>query len=215
MENCLDNNFESLLEKSIKIHGHLCPGQVLGVRMAILGCRLVGINDPHSEKERKRLMVFVEMDRCATDAIQVVTGCTLGKRTMRFKDYGLMAATFWNTERDLAYRISAKEESKGKAIILFPEIKDPFHQQLKAYIQMTDDDLFSIMKVKVQIPPWELPGPPRFHAKCNLCGAVVRDGREVISRGLVLCRPCSGDSYFSQLTIEKIQDGLPKKEICL
>ena len=81
-----------------KAHGHLCAGQILGVRMALCGLRQLGIDDP-TGVDRKRLVTFVEIDRCATDAICVVTGCRLGKRALKFRDFGKMAATFCDFER--------------------------------------------------------------------------------------------------------------------
>ena len=84
---------EELLPKAEAAHGHMCPGQILGVRMALLGLRSLGIGDPLGA-DRKRLVTFVEIDRCATDAIGLVTGCRLGKRTLKFRDWGKMAATF-------------------------------------------------------------------------------------------------------------------------
>ncbi len=102
----LSLDFEDLLSESARIHGHLCPGQVLGVRMAIFGLGLVGIEDPRGS-DRKKTYLFVEIDRCATDALQSVTGCSLGHRTMKFLDYGKMAATFVNLVSNRAVRIVA------------------------------------------------------------------------------------------------------------
>ncbi len=104
----------SLLEESVRVHGHLCPGQVLGVRMSILGLREIGIADPKG-KDRKSIIVFVEMDRCATDAVQSVTGCSLGHRTMKFMDYGKMAATFTNIATGKSVRVAAREDARTKA----------------------------------------------------------------------------------------------------
>ncbi|MCK5551999.1 MAG: formylmethanofuran dehydrogenase subunit E family protein, partial [Deltaproteobacteria bacterium] len=105
-------SLDELLRKCAEAHGHLCPGQVLGVRMALKGCRLIGIDNPQtSSSRRKKMIVYVEIDRCATDAISAVTGCKLGKRTMKFRDYGIMAATFINLETGQAFRISAREEA--------------------------------------------------------------------------------------------------------
>src|SRR5215475_13631964 len=95
-------SFDELFNESSTIHRHSCAGQVLGVRMAMLGCREVGIDEP---KGCKKLVVYVETDRCATDAVQAVTGCSLGKRTLKFLDYGKMAATFVNTETEQAVRV--------------------------------------------------------------------------------------------------------------
>ena len=102
--------FDELLRESSAIHGHHCAGQVLGVRMAMVGCREVGIDEP---KGCKKLVVYVEMDRCATDAVQAVTGCSLGKRTLKFLDYGKMAVTFVNTETQQAIRVLAKDDARA------------------------------------------------------------------------------------------------------
>lgn len=56
-------DFETLLQESLNVHGHLCPGQVLGVRMSMLGLREIGITDPKG-KDRKSIVVFVEIDQC-------------------------------------------------------------------------------------------------------------------------------------------------------
>ena len=124
-------DFETLLARSAQMHGHLCPGQVIGIRMAMLGCRLIGIDDPQAEI--KKLIVFVEIDRCASDAIAAVTGCKLGRRSLKFVDNGIMAATFLNLETGRAYRISATERSRELAAIYAPDIKNVRERQLQAY----------------------------------------------------------------------------------
>ncbi|MCI5218970.1 MAG: formylmethanofuran dehydrogenase, partial [Candidatus Electrothrix sp. LOE2] len=98
-------SFDELLAVSTKIHGHICAGQVIGVRMSILGLERIGIDDPKGA-DRKKLYVLVEIDRCATDAIKSVTGCSLGKRSMRWMDFGIMAATFVNLETGKAVRVT-------------------------------------------------------------------------------------------------------------
>src|SRR5690349_6624052 len=104
-------SLEEYLRDAEQAHGHLCAGQVLGVRMAMLGLAQLGIEDPQG-KDRKRLVTFVEIDRCATDAIGVVTGCRLGKRALKFRDWGKMAATFVDVSSGRAIRVAAKETSK-------------------------------------------------------------------------------------------------------
>ena len=125
-------NLDELLQEAAVAHGHLCAGQVLGVRMAMLGCNRLGIADPRG-KDRKRLVTFVEIDRCATDAIGVVTGCRLGKRALKFLDWGKMAATFVDLESGRAVRICARESSKEAARQLHPEIENKNQQQMLAY----------------------------------------------------------------------------------
>src|SRR6201987_766141 len=115
-------SFEEYLRDAEQAHGHLCAGQVLGVRLAMLGLQKLGIDDPHG-KHRKRLFTFVEIDRCATDAIGVVTGCRLGKRALKFRDWGKMAATFVDIERDRAVRVAPKETSKALAKQMYPELE--------------------------------------------------------------------------------------------
>src|SRR3970282_397614 len=104
---------DEYLQEAERAHGHLCAGQVLGVRMAMLGLQRLGMEDPI--RERKRLVTFVEIDRCATDAVALVTGCRLGKRALKFRDWGKVAATFVDLQTHRAIRIAAKEESKQRA----------------------------------------------------------------------------------------------------
>ena len=138
-------------------HGHLCAGQVLGVRLAMLGCTRLGIEQPRG-KDRKRLVTFVEIDRCATDAIGVVTGCRLGKRALKFRDWGKMAATFVDLETRRAIRIAARESSKDLARQLHPEIENKNLQQMAAYREMSDEDLFDEQWVQVTLDAKEFPG---------------------------------------------------------
>lgn len=189
-------SFKSLLEESVKIHGHLCPGQVLGVRMSMFGLSRIGIKDPKG-KDRKALMVFVEMDRCATDAVQSVTGCSLGHRTMKFMDYGKMAATFVNLKTGKAIRVIAREEVREKAKEIFPEIEDKYAAQLEAYKIMPDDELFNIMPVRVNIKPEDMPGRPLRRVRCDICGEYVQDMREVYKDEKALCKPCADGGYYT------------------
>ncbi len=188
--------FDTLLQESVKIHGHLCPGQVLGVKMSMLGLRQVGISDPKG-KDRKSIIVYVEMDRCATDAVQSVTGCSLGHRTMKFMDYGKMAATFLNTKTGRAVRIVAREDSRRKAKELFPENENKYAAQLEAYKVMSDEELFDVMEVAVKMQPADMPGRPLRRVQCDSCGEHVQDMREVYRAGKVLCVPCASGGYYA------------------
>jgi len=188
-------DFDRLLSESVRTHGHLCAGQVLGVRMSMLGLHEIGILDPKGQ-DRKKIIVFVEMDRCATDAVQSVTGCSLGRRTMKFMDYGKMAATFLNMRAGKAMRIVAREESRDKAKNLFPEVEDRYRAQLEAYKIMTDEELFDVMEVRVKVRPEDIPGRPMRRVQCDSCGEHVQDMREVYQDGKVLCVPCASGSYY-------------------
>ncbi len=188
-------SFEELLEVSTRIHGHICAGQVIGVRMSMLGLEKIGIDDPKG-RDRKKLYVLVEIDRCATDAIQSVTGCSLGKRSLRWMDFGIMAATFVNLETGRAVRITAREESRELAAKYCPEIEDKYRRQLAAYRVMPEEELFTVQEVRVEIPESDLPGPPRRRVQCEDCGDWVQDCREVEDNGRILCRACAGQRYY-------------------
>ena len=188
-------NFESLLQESIKMHGHLCPGQVLGVRMSLLGLGRIEINDAKG-KDRKKLIVYVEMDRCATDAVQSVSGCSLGHRTLKFMDYGKMAATFVNVKTGKAVRVVARDDARAKARELFPDLEDKSRAQVEAYKIMPDHALFDVMDVTVAVQPKDMPGKPLRRIRCHACGEQVQDMREVTCAGQVLCRPCAYGSYY-------------------
>jgi formylmethanofuran dehydrogenase subunit E len=188
-------SFDELLEQSKVAHGHLCAGQVLGVRMALCGLRALGIEDPHGA-DRKRLVTFVEIDRCATDAIGVVTGCRLGKRALKFRDWGKMAATFVDLESGRAIRIAARESSKALARARHPEIENKNAQQMLAYRELSDDELFTTQWVVVEIGPEEMPGFKGERILCAQCGEGINYHREVIRDGRTLCLACAGESYY-------------------
>jgi len=189
--------FEDLLASSAAAHGHLCPGQVVGVRMAMLGCRLIGLDDPTSHDQIKKLIVYVEMDRCAGDAVAHVTGAKLGRRSLKFVDYGIMAATFVNLDTQNAFRVLSTEEARDLACQYAPEISEKYKQQLEAYKRMPDSVLFRVQQVEVVLSEFDLPGPTRRKVSCSRCGQIVRDHREVVVNGAELCRPCAHGAYYS------------------
>ena len=181
-----------------KAHGHLCAGQILGVRMAMHGLALLGLDDPLGA-HRKRLVTCVEIDRCATDAIGVVTGCRLGKRALKFFDFGKMAATFCDLEAERAVRVVALETSKQKAKELFPEIESPNGQQMEAYRRLSDATLFTFEWVTVTIGPDDLPGFKGSRVECGVCGERINFNRQVEHQGVTKCRGCAGQRYYEEL----------------
>lgn len=187
-------SLEEYLVLAEQSHGHMCPGQVLGVRLAMAGLKALGIDDP--VKHRKRLVTYVEIDRCATDAVSLVTGCRLGKRSLKYLDYGKVAATFVDLEANRAVRVVAREDSRAKAKSMFPGLSDPSQQQLEAYKVMHDQELFTLQPVRVRLQPEDLPGRPRSRVVCEQCREGVNDGRERRVNGRLLCRSCAGESYY-------------------
>lgn len=219
-------SLDELLRDAEIAHGHLCAGQVLGVRMAMLGLRLLNLpdprgSDPEARAARKRIVTFVEIDRCATDAISVVTACRLGKRALKFLDWGKMAATFVDLgpgaalkppQPDLsgtrAVRIAALESSKARASELYPGLEKNA-AQMRAYRELPDGELFSTQWVQVPLGPQEMPGykPASGSARvsCAHCGEGISFAREVSNdAGETLCQPCANSSlqYWRPLSHE-------------
>ena len=183
-------SFEELLKQAEVAHGHLCAGQILGVRMSLLACRRLGVTDPRGA-ERKKLVTFIEIDRCASDAIGLVTGCRLGRRALKFRDWGKMAATFVNLETGRALRIVALENSRDLARERFPNIENKGQQQSMAYRELSDEELFGEQWVTVELPPREMPGYKGARVTCDECGEGVNFDRFVVQDGRQLCLPCA------------------------
>jgi formylmethanofuran dehydrogenase subunit E len=205
-------SFDELLHEAETAHGHLCAGQILGVRLAMLGCQRLNIDDPRGA-DRKRLVTYIEIDRCATDAIGVVTGCRLGKRALKFRDWGKMAATFVDLTSPImalnapldstgepptfkGIRIAALESSKQRARELYPHIENKNQQQMLAYREMPDAELFSEQWVRVPIHPREMPGYKSQRIACELCGEGINYDREVRplageQANRILCEACA------------------------
>jgi formylmethanofuran dehydrogenase subunit E len=202
---------EELLQDAEIAHGHLCAGQILGVRMAMLALAKLGIDDPRKRTlangdlnpDRKRLVTFVEIDRCATDAIGVVTACRVGKRALKLRDWGKMAATFVDLNQpigDDAYkglRVVALESSKARAKELYPELEKNT-QQMKAYREMPDEELFAEQWVRVPLPPSEFPGFRGQRVVCSRCGEGVNFDRFIEREGEKLCLGCATETLYYQ-----------------
>lgn len=175
---------EADLEAAQAFHGHLCHGMVMGVRMARYGCRRLGIEDPRTYRD---LVVYVEMDRCASDAVSVVAGVTLGRRRLKWVDYGKLAATFV----DLA---------TGRALRVAPRLDVPHAgsdtDALTYWNDWTDEQLFSCTEVEMTIPEEDRPGRPVRRVACETCGEEVQDAREVVVNGRNLCRACAHGPYY-------------------
>ncbi len=183
---------ERELEEAERFHGHMCPGQVLGVRMALLGCRAVGLPEP---RRSKKLITWVEIDRCGADAVQTVTGCKLGKRTLKYVDYGKLAATFLNTETGKAVRVVARSDSRARAAALYPGLEN-HNAQMAAYRELPDADLFTLQEVAVAVGPFDRPGKPDTRTRCSACGEEINDNRHRDGDNGPLCRACAGDAYY-------------------
>ena len=189
-------SLDQLLKECEVLHGHMCAGQVLGARMAMLGCRLIGIEEPRGA-DRRKLIVWVEIDRCMADAVSAVTGVRLGKRSLKYVDYGKVAATFLNTASERAFRIVALESSRALADERYPQVEKRSERQFRAYTAASDEELFKIEAVRVELRDIDLPGRPRSRVICSSCGEGINDGREVHSlEDKILCRYCLEGGYY-------------------
>lgn len=170
----------------------------MGVRMALLGCSLIGIEDARGA-DRKKLIVWVEIDRCMTDAVSAVTGVRLGRRSLKYFDYGKVAATFLNTETGEAVRVLALDEARTLADERYPQILNKKERQLRAYREATDDELFKVSRVKVEYTQMDMPGHTRSRLVCSRCHEGINDGREVFTEeGCIVCRPCAFGGYYRE-----------------
>ena len=197
-------SLDELLRQAEAAHGHLCAGQILGVRMGLLGLARLGIGDPRGA-DRQRLVTYVEIDRCATDAISLVTGCRLGKRALKFRDWGKMAATFVDLASGRAIRIVAVENSRVLADLHYPHLDSKSRRQMKAYRDLTDEQLFHEHWVRVQIDPEDLPGHSGERVVCARCGEGVNFGRVDLVGGEPLCLSCAnpGLRYWQEAPPEQ------------
>jgi formylmethanofuran dehydrogenase subunit E len=186
-------DFQTLLQQAAERHGHLCAGQVLGVRMAMRALNELGMAD---EPEPKRVIVYVEIDRCSADAVATVARVSLGKRTLKYLDYGKMAATFVDTRTQRACRVVALESARVRARHYTPPDLEKHQAELIAYQQMPDEELFDVYPVSVEIPEFDRPGHPLRRVDCVRCGEGINDGREVMRDDETLCRACASGAYY-------------------
>lgn len=185
---------QQLLDDSAASHRHLCPRQVLGVRIGLMAGKLLDLELP---QRSKRLLTLVETDGCFADGVTAATGCTVGHRTLRVIDYGKVAATFIDTRMGQAVRVVPHPESRQRAYAYVENAKSRWHAQLAAYQIMPDDELAVVQPVVLTRSLEEILSKPGTRVNCEVCGEEIINEREVIHRGAVLCRPCAGDSYYT------------------
>lgn len=186
-------NLDELVAASAALHDHLCPRQVLGVRIGLLAARLLAIDLPRDDK---RLLTIVETDGCAVDGISVATGCRVGRRTLRVEDYGKVAATFVDTRTERSVRVAPRPFARETASAYAPEANDRWHAQLLGYQRMPDDELLTWQAVALTTSLQAIISEPGLRAICQGCGEEIMNGREASREGVVLCRACAGPAYY-------------------
>lgn len=182
-----------LLDACAALHHHLCPRQVLGVRMGLLAGRRLGIELPQSDK---RLLAIVETDGCATSGIAVATNCWVRHRTMRIEDYGKVAATFVEVSSGRAVRIAPRSPARAAALSAAPEARNDWEAMLLGYQRLADDDLLVVQPVRLATPVERIISRPGLHIQCAVCGEEIMNEREVVRDGQVLCQACAGPAYY-------------------
>ncbi|MGB3713977.1 MAG: FmdE family protein [Candidatus Promineifilaceae bacterium] len=189
-----------LLQESGALHHHLCPRQVLGVRLGLYGLRLLGFIDdsyqPRFTNPDKRLLTIIEIDGCGADGIAVSTGCWVGKRTLRVVDIGKVAATLVDAETGRAIRVTPSHDSRSLACDLAPEAESRWHAYLQAYQFIPDDLLMNFREVRLVQSIENILSTPEAYALCDLCGEEIFNAREVEQKNLHLCRTCAGNAYY-------------------
>jgi formylmethanofuran dehydrogenase subunit E len=187
-------DLETLLAESSAHHNHVCPRQVLGVRMGLLAGELLDIELPHPDK---RLFIFVETDGCGLDGISAATGCYVGRRNMRVEDFGKMAATFVDVVTREAIRIVPSRESRVRAKEYMPELSNRWQAQLQAYKIMPAEELFTVTPVTLAVSLDKILSRHGLRVLCELCGEEIMNGREEMVDGRSICRGCAGQAYYT------------------
>nr|WP_321465453.1 FmdE family protein [uncultured Desulfobulbus sp.] len=182
------DTYENLVQQAGTFHGDICHGIRIGTRMTMSGLRRIGITDPKGT-DRKKLIVFVEIDRCTTDAIMALTGCRPGKRSMKIRDYGKMAATFINIETNKAVRVVTRGIKAG----------DDGSGREPDFATIPEEELFTINEVVVDLRPEDMPGKPLSRIPCMRCGEMIMDGREIKADEQVLCPPCAAELDYYRI----------------
>jgi formylmethanofuran dehydrogenase subunit E len=191
---------EELLQKSASFHNHLCPRQVLGVRMGLVAGRWLGLELPQTDK---RILTLVETDGCLIDGLAVATGCRVGRRSMYVYDFGKVAATFVDTHTGRAVRIVPSVQSRQLAKSYAPEAESRWHAYLLGYQRMPTDELLTIQEVILDVSLAEILSKDGYRVNCEICGEEIINEREVVRDGTMMCRPCAGERYY-RLTDEPV-----------
>lgn len=187
---------QDLLSKSTRDHSHLCPRQILGVRIGLAGLKALGLTP---NQPGKRLLVILESDGCFADGLIAATGCTVGHRTLRVEDYGKTAATFIDTLSGRAVRVAPHNDIRERAQAHACHEPRHYFAQLQAYQTMADEDMFSLREVTLAVPVADLVSRPGLRVNCDLCGEEIINERQVLRDGLTLCRSCAGQGYYAPL----------------
>lgn len=182
-----------LLEISARDHSHLCPRQILGVRMGLLGLHSLGFAEPPA---KKHLLVITETDGCFADGLSAATGCTVGHRTLRVEDYGKTAAVFVDTTTQQTLRIAPALDVRERAYGYAPDEPRHYFAQMQAYQVMPDDVMFNVRAVMLNTSIAAIISRPGVRVNCDACGEEIMNEREIHQENLTLCHACANGAYY-------------------
>lgn len=185
-------DYRELLKDAGEFHGEICGGIVMGTKMAEYAMNLLGMEPGVKNKD---LIVYPEIDRCASDAISSVTKLTVGKKSLKPVGYGKFAASFIRISTGEGIRLidsdaNRKDKDSGKYD------DETIEERIERIANTPAEDLYKVQKVKVKIDPNDLPGKPLEIEKCYECGEIVMDGKHVIKGGHPYCKSCAEGSYY-------------------
>jgi formylmethanofuran dehydrogenase subunit E len=186
-------DLQRLFEISSREHNHLCPRQILGVRIGLKGICSLHIEPNHNSK---RLLVITETDGCFADGLSAATNCTVGHRTLRVKDYGKVAATFVDTQSGRAIRVAPVLNIRERACAFVPDEPRHYFAQMQAYQIMPDEEMMTVQEVFLNTPIEWIVSRPGLRVNCDVCGEEIMNERESLRDGLTLCRACTGNAYY-------------------
>lgn len=196
----MKKTLQELLDASAADHSHLCPRQVIGVRMGILAADIFDLDLPQT---KKRLLAIVESDGCFADGIAAATGATVGHRTMRVEDYGKIAAVFVDTKTNKVVRIAPALDVRERAKAYAPEGETRhYFAQLHGYQIMPLDEMFFSEDVILHASIKEIVSRPGVRTNCDSCGEEIINEREVNHESLRLCLTCAGHTYYQVAPVE-------------
>ena len=186
-------NIQPLLDLSSRDHSHLCPRQILGVRIGLAGLSALGFDEPPTGK---RLLVITETDGCFADGLSAATNCTVGHRSLRVENYGKVAAVFVDVKTGYAVRVAPALDIRQRAYAYAPDESRHYFAQMQAYQIMPDDEMFTVSEVRLAASIEDIVSRPGVRVNCDVCGEEIMNEREVKQSGLTLCRACAGNSYY-------------------
>ena len=186
-------NIKSLLDISTRDHSHLCPRQILGIRLGLAGMKALGYA---AFPDKKQLLIITETDGCFVDGLSAATNCTVGHRTLRVEDYGKVAAVFVDVKTGHAVRVAPMLDIRQRAYAYASDESRGYFAQMQAYQTMPDEEMFTCVEVQLDQSIEAIVSSPGLRVNCDVCGEEIMNQREVRQNGSTLCHTCARGGYY-------------------